>query len=110
ACCLPWLKVAVALRYVCTFPWAPEAWREVRQHIPWLLAEQARLRRAGWFNLAGGGVDGPSPVPRLHGGGAPRRAARSRSEAAAEGLAGRAPRSWSPPREPHHQRHDPPSA
>jgi hypothetical protein len=41
-CHLPWLKVSVALRYVRTFPWAPEAWREVRQHIPWLLAEQAR--------------------------------------------------------------------
>jgi hypothetical protein len=50
ACYLPWLKVAVALRYVHTFPWAPEAWREVRQHIPWLLAERARLRKAGWFN------------------------------------------------------------
>jgi hypothetical protein len=38
------------LWYVRTFPWAPEAWREVRQHIPWLLAEQARLRKTGWFN------------------------------------------------------------
>jgi len=26
------------------------AWTEVRQHIPWLLAEQSRIRRAGWFN------------------------------------------------------------
>jgi hypothetical protein len=50
ACYLPWLKVSVALRYVLTFPWAPEAWRKVRQHIPWLLAEEFRLRRAGWFN------------------------------------------------------------
>ena len=48
-CYLPWLNVSVALRYVRTFPWAPEAWREVRQHIPWLLAEQG-LRKAGWFN------------------------------------------------------------
>jgi len=47
---LPWLKVLVALRYVLTFPWAPEAWQEVRQHIPWLLAEQTRIRKAGWFN------------------------------------------------------------
>lgn len=46
----PWLKVSVALRYVRTFPWAPEAWREVRQHIPWLLAEEYRIRKAGWFN------------------------------------------------------------
>ena len=47
---LPWLKVSVALRYVRTFPWTSEAWREVRQHIPWLLAQQSRVRRAGWFN------------------------------------------------------------
>jgi hypothetical protein len=39
-----------ALRYVRTFPWAPEVWREVRQHVPWLLAEEFRLRKAGWFN------------------------------------------------------------
>jgi putative ABC transport system substrate-binding protein len=49
-CYLPWLKVAVALRYIRTFPWAPEAWREIRQHVPWLLAEQARLRKARWSN------------------------------------------------------------
>lgn len=47
---LPWLKVSVALRYVRTFPWAPGAWRELREHIPRLLAEEVRLRRAGWFN------------------------------------------------------------
>jgi len=46
---LPWLEVSVALRYVLTFPWTPEAWWEVRQHIPWLLAEECRLRKAGWF-------------------------------------------------------------
>ena len=49
ACYLPWLKVAVALRYALTFPWAPEAWGEIQQHIPGLLAEQNRIRRAGWF-------------------------------------------------------------
>jgi len=27
-----------------------EAWREVRQHVPWLLAEELRLRKAGWIN------------------------------------------------------------
>jgi len=49
SCYLPWLKVSVvALRYILTFPWAPDAWREVRQHIPWLLAEQDRTRTAGW--------------------------------------------------------------
>ena len=50
ACYLPSLKISVALRYVLTYPWATEAWREVRQHIPWLLAEQDRIRKAGWFN------------------------------------------------------------
>src|SRR6267142_2892417 len=54
-CYLPWLKVFVALRYVRTFPWAPEAWREVRLHVPWLLAEEFRLRKAG--------VAGSSPAP-----------------------------------------------
>jgi len=47
---LPWLKVSVALRYVLTFPWTSDAWREVRQHIPSLLAGQRRVRKAGWFN------------------------------------------------------------
>ena len=42
---LPWLKVPVALRYVLTFPWAPEAWQEVRQGIPWLLAARRMLPR-----------------------------------------------------------------
>ena len=42
----------MALRYVLTFPWAPEAWRVVRQHTPWLLAEQSRVRKAGWFKTA----------------------------------------------------------
>lgn len=50
ACYLPRLKLSVALRYVLTFPWAPDAWREVRQHLPWLLAEQSRIRKARWFN------------------------------------------------------------
>jgi hypothetical protein len=49
-CYMPWLKVSVALRYVRTFPWASEPWREVRQYIPSLLAEEFRLRKAGWFN------------------------------------------------------------
>jgi hypothetical protein len=55
ACCLPWFKVSVALRYVLNFPWTPDAWREVRQHIPWLLAEQDRQRKAAfsWHQLGG---------------------------------------------------------
>jgi len=47
---LPWLKVKVALRYALTFPWTPDAWREARQRIPWFLAKQSRVRKAGWFN------------------------------------------------------------
>jgi hypothetical protein len=47
ACYAEWLKIEVALRYALTYPWAPEAWQEVRRHIPWLLAERSRLRRAG---------------------------------------------------------------
>jgi len=31
ACYDPWLKVSVALRYVLTYPWAPEAWQEFRR-------------------------------------------------------------------------------
>ena len=50
ACYGPWLKVSVALRAALTFPWSPEAWVEIRQHIPWLLAEECRLRRQGWLN------------------------------------------------------------
>ena len=52
ACYSEWLKVEVAFRYALSYPWAPDAWQEVRQHIPWLLAERRRLRRAGWLNLA----------------------------------------------------------
>ena len=46
----PWLKVSLALRMALTYPWDASPWAEVRQHIPWLLAEQSRIRRAGWFN------------------------------------------------------------
>jgi hypothetical protein len=35
--------------YMRTVPWVPEALREVRQHIPQLLAEQARIRKVEWF-------------------------------------------------------------
>jgi len=44
------LKVKVALRYALTYQWSSDAWREVRQHIRWLLAERSRLRRSGLFN------------------------------------------------------------
>jgi len=33
-----------------TYPWDATAWAEVREHIPWLLAEPGRIRREGWFN------------------------------------------------------------
>ena len=47
----PWMEVSLALRMALTYPWdATTAWAEVREHIPWLLAEQSRIRRAGWFN------------------------------------------------------------
>jgi len=46
----PWLKVSLALRMALSYPWDANAWAEVRQHIPWLLAEQSRIRRVGWFN------------------------------------------------------------
>ena len=49
-CYLPWLKGPVALRHGLSFPWAPDAWHEVRHHIPWLLAKQDRIRKAGWLN------------------------------------------------------------
>jgi hypothetical protein len=31
-------------------PVTSEAWREVWQHVPWLRAEQNRLRKTIWFN------------------------------------------------------------
>jgi len=46
----PWLKVSLALRLALTYPWDASAWNEVREEIPWLLAERSRIRRAGRFN------------------------------------------------------------
>ncbi len=46
----PWLKISLALRMALAYPWDVSTWAEVRQHIPWLLAEQSRIRQAGWFN------------------------------------------------------------
>ena len=50
ACYLPWLKVQVLIRAALTHPWSPDAWAEVKEHLPWLLAEETRLRRQGWLN------------------------------------------------------------
>jgi hypothetical protein len=41
---------SLALRLALTYAWDTNAWAEVRLHIPWLLAEQKRIRRAGWCN------------------------------------------------------------
>jgi hypothetical protein len=38
------------LRYALTFQWTAEPWREIRQRVQWLLAEQSRTQRAGSFN------------------------------------------------------------
>lgn len=50
ACYSSGLKVRVLIRAALTTPWSPEAWPEVRAQLPWLLAEERRLRRQGWLN------------------------------------------------------------
>jgi hypothetical protein len=50
ACYSSWLKVRVLLRAALTTPWSAREWAEVKQHLPWLLAKEARLRRQGWLN------------------------------------------------------------
>jgi hypothetical protein len=50
ACYSPWLKVRVLIRVALTTLWSGREWAEVKQHLPWLLAEEARLRRQGWLN------------------------------------------------------------
>ncbi|MBF8262105.1 MAG: hypothetical protein HW376_1634 [candidate division NC10 bacterium] len=45
ACYSPWLKVRVLIRTALTMPWSPADWPEIRQHLKWLLAEEARLQR-----------------------------------------------------------------
>jgi hypothetical protein len=45
-----WLKVSLALRFALTYPWDACAWAEGRQHIPWLVGEQSRIRQAGRCN------------------------------------------------------------
>lgn len=42
-----WLRVEIALPYPLTYPWAPEAWREVRHRILWLLVLSGIGLRAG---------------------------------------------------------------
>jgi len=50
ACYSPWLKVRVLIRVALTTPWSGQEWAEVKQHLPWLLAEEYRLRRQRWLN------------------------------------------------------------
>jgi hypothetical protein len=50
ACYDDWLKVSLALRYALSYPWAVQAWAEVRQQILWMLKERDRLRHSGVFN------------------------------------------------------------
>jgi hypothetical protein len=50
ACYSSWLKVRVLIRGALTMSWSPEAWPEVRARLPWLLAEERRLRGQGWLN------------------------------------------------------------
>jgi hypothetical protein len=38
------------IRAALTMPWSPADWPEIREHPKWLLAEEFRLRKAGWFN------------------------------------------------------------
>jgi hypothetical protein len=46
----PWLTARVLIRAALTMPRSGCEWAEVKQHLPWLLAEEARLRRQGWLN------------------------------------------------------------
>lgn len=43
----PWLKVRVLILAALTEPWSPESWAEVHTRLPWLLAEERRLRAKG---------------------------------------------------------------
>ena len=43
----PWLKARVLIRAALTMPWSGWEWAEVKQHLPWLLAQEGRLRRQG---------------------------------------------------------------
>ncbi len=46
----PWLRIQRVLRAILTEEWSVEAWEQLRREIPNVLAEQSRIRRAGWFN------------------------------------------------------------
>jgi hypothetical protein len=46
----PWLRLSLLLRAMLATRWDAEAWRQVRGHIPDVVAERARVRATGWFN------------------------------------------------------------
>lgn len=46
----PWLRVARILRTIPHHLWAAVRWRQLEPKIPKLMAEQRRIRQAGWFN------------------------------------------------------------
>jgi hypothetical protein len=48
--CSSWLKVRVLIRAVLTHRWSANAWAEVKEQLPGLMAEERRLRRQGWLN------------------------------------------------------------
>jgi len=46
----PWLKARVLIRATLTMPRSGWEWAEVKQHLPWPLAKEARPGRQGWLN------------------------------------------------------------
>jgi len=46
----PWLRTERVLRAILTEPWSAEAWERIKLEIPEILAEHARIRKAGWSN------------------------------------------------------------
>ena len=46
----PWLRIRQMLRTILTRQWSKEQWRIIEREIPKVLAEENRIRRAGWFN------------------------------------------------------------
>lgn len=45
----PWLRIQRLFRAILTGNWNAEVWKQLKPEIPKLLAEQSRIRRAGWF-------------------------------------------------------------
>jgi hypothetical protein len=62
---VPWLKVRVLIRAALTMSWPSETWPEVRAGLPWLLAEERRLRRHGWLNSRFASMPNPDRILAL---------------------------------------------